>query len=71
MLLLSGLQGLCSPKEGSSHPCEHEVYQETKIVDLAEPLTQPRTGATGFGSPALMLPGPTGAKCQVFAAYMK
>lgn len=55
VLLPSGLQGLCSPKEGPSQPCEHEVYQETKIVGLAEPLTQPHTGHTGFGSPALLL----------------
>lgn len=48
-----------------SYPCEHEVYQEIKIVGLAEPLTQPHTGHTGFGSLALVLPGPSGATCLV------
>lgn len=71
MWLLSGLHSLCSPKEGPSHPCEHELYQETKIVDLAEPLTQPHTEHTGLGSPALVLPGLSGVTCLVSAADKK
>lgn len=66
----SGSKDLCSPKEGPNHPCEREVYQGTKDVDLAGPLTQPEhTEHTGLI--VLLLAGLCGATCQASAADKK
>lgn len=61
---------LCSTKEDPNHPCNGEVYQETKVVNLAGSLTQPQhTEYTGLV--ALLLRGPSGATCQSSAADKK